>query len=68
MAIRELSGMTYRSVELEHTIDTSPADVLRSIALWLEDNDSDYGILVDINTQCSPFNDDTFLTTLVWAP
>lgn len=64
--IRELTGMTYKSIELDHHVSTPVDEVLRTLANWLSDN-TDGGILTSITTGIHPESEERFLTHLVWS-
>lgn len=66
MPIRELHGMSYKSIELEHPVSTPMPEVLNWLAAHLADTD-EHGLLTAVTTQNHPDDDDKFLTTLVWA-
>lgn len=65
-AIRELSGMNYKSIEFDHPVGEPMDEVLRELADWLSDN-ADGGILTSITTGIHPEDDSRFLTNLIWA-
>lgn len=64
--IRELTGMQYSSIEFEHDIMMPMSDILRILALWVEDTDND-GIIKSVNTVSHPYDEDLFITTLIWG-
>lgn len=66
MQIRELYGMEYKSIELDHPVRQPMSSVLRDLADYLERNDI-RGYVINLTTQSHPDDDDRFLTSLVWA-
>lgn len=67
MEIRNLHGMTYRSIEVSHDVIEPVHKVLRMIAHYLEVEGVNHGLLTSITTASDPYDEDRFLTTLVWA-
>lgn len=66
MMVRELTGMTYKSVELDHPVRLTMDEVLRTLADWISDN-VDGGVLTSVTTGIHPEYEDRFLTHLVWS-
>lgn len=64
--IRELTGMTYKSVEIDHHVSMPMDEVLHRLAEWISDN-IDGGILTSITTGIHPESEERFLTHLVWS-
>lgn len=66
MSVRELSGMSYKGIELDHPVRMPMDEVLRTLADWVSDN-TDGGIISSLVTEIHPESDDRFLTHLVWS-
>lgn len=66
MEIRDLFGMNYKSVELTHDVATPAHKVLKELAKYFKENDI-HGIIQHLSTQSSEFDEDTFLTTVIYS-
>lgn len=66
MAIRELFGMDYKAVELEHDITDDFAEIFRQLADWANDNGV-VGVISSLHTESHPDKEDRFISVLVWA-
>lgn len=64
--IRELIGMTYKSIDIEHPVSMSMSEVLFKAAHWASENEV-HGLLTGIHTGIHPDDDKKFITNLVWA-
>lgn len=65
--VRDLFGMTYKSVELEHDVIWSMDRILRELAYYFDSTELRHGTITSLTTQSHPDDEDKFLTTLVWS-
>lgn len=66
MELRELYGMSYKSIEIDHDIRVPMSEVLAEFAHYTRVN-SIQGYPTSLSTQSHPDDEDRFLTTLVYV-
>lgn len=66
MNVRDLYGMTYKAIELEHDVSCSMSDVLEEFAHLIRTRRIN-GYIEQIHTASHPDDESMFLTTLIYV-